>query len=76
MSLEMRPDCERCGRDLPPDSGEALICSFECTFCRACGEGPLNGACPNCGGVLQRRPMRAEPLLAAHPASTLRKGPA
>jgi hypothetical protein len=76
MTLEMRPDCERCGRDLPPGGGEAMICSFECTFCRACGEGSLNGACPNCGGELQRRPKRAAALLAKYPASTIRKGPA
>jgi uncharacterized protein len=75
MSLEMRPDCERCGRDLPPGSGEAMICSFECTFCAACAAGPLGGACPNCGGDLRRRPGRAESLLARYPASDLRKGP-
>jgi len=75
MSLEMRPDCERCARDLPPGSGEALICSFECTFCSACAAGPLGGICPNCGGDLQRRPGRAGVMLAQHPASTARKGP-
>ena len=56
--LEMRPDCERCGADLPPDSRDALICSFECTFCAACAHGPLAGVCPNCGGDLQQRPTR------------------
>jgi uncharacterized protein len=74
--LEMRPDCERCGRDLPPAAGDAFICSFECTFCTQCAQGPLGGACPNCGGMLERRPTRAEHLLARHPASTVRKGPA
>ena len=73
--LEMRPDCERCGRDLPPGSREAFICSFECTFCAACVEGPLAGACPNCGGVLERRPTRADDKLARYPGSTVRKGP-
>jgi hypothetical protein len=32
--LQLRPDCECCDADLPPDSGDAPICSFECTFCR------------------------------------------
>jgi hypothetical protein len=75
MTLQMRPDCENCGRDLPPDSNEALICSFECTFCAACVAGPLGGACPNCGGDLRKRPSRAGHWLANHPASTVRKGP-
>ena len=71
--LEMRPDCERCGRDLPPGSDEAFICSFECTFCADCTEGDLGRTCPNCGGVLERRPTRAEALLGKYPASTVRK---
>ena len=74
--LAMRPDCERCGRDLPPDSKEARICSFECTFCADCAEGSLSGACPNCGGELQARPTRAAHLLDKYPASTERKHPA
>ena len=56
--LEMRPACERCGRALPPDSGDAVICSFECTFCSDCARGGLGGRCPNCGGALERRPTR------------------
>jgi len=66
--LEMRPDCEACGRDLPPDA-DAMICSFECTFCTTCGTGP----CPNCGGVLTPRPTRAAHLLERHPPSSERK---
>ena len=73
--LEMRPDCERCGRDLPPESGDARICSFECTFCAPCAEGSLAGICPNCGGGLERRPTRAAHLLERFPASAERKGP-
>ncbi|HET9728679.1 MAG TPA: DUF1272 domain-containing protein [Acidimicrobiia bacterium] len=57
--LEMRANCEHCDADLPPDSTEAMICSYECTFCRECVEGPLNNKCPNCGGNLERRPVRA-----------------
>lgn len=73
--LEMRPDCERCGRDLPPETDEARICSFECTFCASCVDGPLGGICPNCGGSFERRPTRAAALLNRFPVSTERKGP-
>jgi hypothetical protein len=58
MTLELRPACERCGTALPPDSTEARICSYECTFCATCADALL-GVCPNCGGDLQRRPARA-----------------
>jgi hypothetical protein len=71
--LELRPNCECCGKDLPPDSGEALICSFECTFCAGCGSAVLGGICPNCGGMLVARPLRPAGLLARYPASTERK---
>ena len=76
MTLAMHPDCERCGRDLPPDSDDARICSFECTFCAACADGPLAGTCPNCAGNLQPRPRRVGAALERNPASTVRKGPA
>lgn len=56
--LELRPNCECCGVQLPPDSTLARICSFECTFCALCAEGPLGGQCPNCGGELVMRPRR------------------
>ena len=70
--LEVRPNCECCDRDLPPDSAEARICSFECTFCAACAEGALRGRCPNCGGELVRRPIRPAEKLGRFPASTKR----
>lgn len=70
--LQMRPGCECCDRDLPPESGEAWICSFECTFCTACVTGPLAGRCPNCGGAFTRRPTRVGAMLARNPASTVR----
>jgi uncharacterized protein len=70
--LEMRPGCERCDADLPPGSEAARICSFECTFCAACADGPLAGRCPNCAGTLQVRPTRAAGLLAEHPAVQVR----
>ena len=71
--LQLRPNCECCDRDLPPDSAEAVICSFECTFCRSCAEQVLGGRCPNCGGELVRRPIRPKEKLAKFPASTERK---
>ena len=53
--LELRPGCECCDRDLPPDSPDAVICTFECTFCRDCAESVLDNVCPNCSGELVRR---------------------
>jgi hypothetical protein len=70
--LELHPGCECCDKDLPPDSKEAMICSFECTFCRGCAETELEGRCPNCGGELVRRPIRPADKLAKFPASTKR----
>lgn len=70
--LELRPCCECCGGELPPDSEAARICSFECTFCAECAEGRLHGRCPNCGGELVRRPIRPVAALQKHPASTTR----
>ena len=71
--LELRPNCECCDRDLPPGSADALICSFECTFCRTCATSVLAGRCPNCGGELVARPRRSAELLSKHPASKVRK---
>ena len=70
--LEMRPDCETCGIDLPADEGGAFICSFECTFCAACAE-RFDDRCPNCGGELMDRPARVDDLLERYPASALRR---
>jgi hypothetical protein len=70
--LELRPNCECCGRDLPPASREAMICTLECTFCADCARDVLRGICPNCGGELVRRPVRPEDKLAGNPASTRR----
>ena len=70
--LLLKPNCECCDRDLPPDAAEARICSFECTFCADCVDGVLAGACPNCGGRFAPRPIRAAALLERFPASTER----
>jgi len=67
--LQLRPNCECCNRDLAPDSQEAFICSFECTFCRACKENVLGGKCPNCGGELVARPRRPADKLVKNPPS-------
>ncbi len=70
--LQLRPNCECCNRDLPNESTEARICTFECTFCSDCAATRLNHTCPNCGGELVRRPRRPAAALARHPASTER----
>ena len=69
--LKLRPNCECCNRDLPPESTDAFMCSFECTFCRSCSEA-LKGRCANCGGELVARPRRPSEKLARFPASTER----
>lgn len=70
--LQLRPNCECCNADLPAQSTQAMICSFECTFCADCASTKLLGVCPNCGGELLRRPIRPAAALARHPASTER----
>jgi hypothetical protein len=70
--LQLRPNCECCDVDLPPDSACARICTFECTFCAECAEAKLKGICPNCGGELVTRPRRPASKLAKHPASSER----
>ena len=70
--LALRPNCECCDRDLAPDSPDARICTFECTFCAACAQEKFQGRCPNCGGNFSPRPIRPAALLAKFPASTER----
>jgi uncharacterized protein len=70
--LELRPNCECCDKDLLPTAADALICSFECTFCAACAKNKLSGKCPNCGGELAVRPRRPIDKLARNPPSTNR----
>jgi hypothetical protein len=70
--LELRPNCECCDRDLAPESADARICTFECTFCARCADELLKGVCPNCGGNLVARPIRPDAKLARYPASTKR----
>jgi len=70
--LSLRPNCESCDKDLPAESREAYICSFECTFCYRCVTEKLRGVCPNCHGELVRRPIRPPSALEKNPASTKR----
>jgi len=70
--LALRPNCECCDKDLPPSSLDALICTFECTFCLHCADTILNYVCPNCAGNLVTRPIRPVDAVRDNPASTIR----
>ena len=76
--LKLHPNCECCDKDLPPESTQANICSYECTFCTACVENILKNVCPNCGGGFTPRPIRpkkeyrAGVSISNDPASTIR----
>ena len=67
--LDLRPNCENCNKSLPPASGEAMICTFECTFCVECVRDVLENVCPNCGGGFEKRPVRPVGELVKYPAS-------
>lgn len=79
--LELRPNCELCDKDLPPESADARICTYECTYCAYCAEIVLLNVCPTCGGNFVPRPIRPQKAyrdskklgLGHHPASTTRK---
>ena len=76
--LKLHPNCECCDKDLPPDSTEANICSYECTFCSHCVAEILQNVCPNCGGGFVPRPVRPKTehrsgvSISKNPASTIR----
>ena len=72
--LKLHPNCECCDKDLPPDSTEANICSYECTFCTDCVEGILQNVCLNCGGGFVPRPIR--PKTERRLGSSIAKDPA
>ncbi|HTW53835.1 MAG TPA: DUF1272 domain-containing protein [Stellaceae bacterium] len=72
--LQLRPNCECCGRDLPPEAADARICSYECTFCAECVETVLHNVCPNCAGGFSSRPIR--PVTERRPGVCLAKQPA
>ena len=72
--LELRPICEHCAKPLPPNSAEAMICTYECTFCKDCVEHVLHNVCPNCnGGNFSIRPIRVKKQLAKHPPTNTSK---
>ncbi len=64
--LEIRPNCELCDCDLPANATNAMICSYECTYCTDCAHDELKNVCPKCGGGFVPRPIR--------PARTWREG--
>lgn len=70
--LEIRPNCEHCNKDLHFDSLEAMICTFECTYCETCATTILKNVCPNCGGNFTQRPIRPKHVLEKYPPSTKR----
>lgn len=72
--LTLRPNCEWCDTDLPPEANNACICTYECTFCKDCVENVLNNVCPNCGGGFTPRPIR--PQTARRPGVSLEHQPA
>jgi hypothetical protein len=69
--LEIKPICENCGKPLPNGSTEAMICTFECTFCKDCVDSVLFNVCPNCGGGFERRPVRPSHLLEKYPVNKI-----
>ncbi len=70
--LELRPSCEHCDKALPVNSTEAMICTFECTYCKECAMDLFQNVCPNCGGGFTQRPVRPKGALEKYPASAVR----
>ena len=70
--LEIRPNCEHCNKNLPNTSTEAMICSFECTYCKTCAIEIFENVCPSCAGNFIKRPIRPSKMLERYPASTTR----
>ncbi len=68
--LEIRPNCEHCNKDLPNTSTEAMICSFECTYCKECALEIFENVCPSCSGNFVERPIRTQKYMEKYPAST------
>ena len=68
--LELRPSCEQCNTPLPYNATNAMICTFECTYCEDCATTIFKNSCPNCGGNFTKRPIRPAHLLEKYPAST------
>lgn len=67
--IEIRTHCENCNASLPPNSTDAMICAFECTFCKTCVDNILHNVCPNCAGGFEKRPILRSEYLAKYPPS-------
>lgn len=67
--IEIRTNCENCNKELAPNSVDAMICAFECTFCKECVDAILQNVCPNCGGGFEKRPILPKEYLPAYPPS-------
>ncbi|WP_299672542.1 DUF1272 domain-containing protein [uncultured Polaribacter sp.] len=70
--LEIRPNCEHCNKELPNTSTEAMICSFECTYCKTCAMAIFKNVCPSCSGNFTERPIRTKEMIEKYPASAER----
>ena len=70
--LELRPNCEHCNKDLSNNSTDAMICSFECTYCKTCAIEIFENVCPSCAGNFVERPIRTSEMIAKYPISTKR----
>ncbi len=68
--LEIRPNCEHCNKSLSNTSTEAMICSFECTYCRKCAITIFENVCPSCAGNFVPRPIRPSKMVEKYPVST------
>ncbi|WP_299885815.1 DUF1272 domain-containing protein [uncultured Lacinutrix sp.] len=68
--LDLRPNCEHCNKDLPNTSTDAMICSFECTYCKVCALEIFENVCPSCAGNFVERPIRPQKEIEKNPAST------
>ncbi|MDP5081207.1 MAG: DUF1272 domain-containing protein [Winogradskyella sp.] len=68
--LDLRPNCEHCNKALPNTSTEAMICSFECTYCKTCAIDIFKNVCPSCSGNFEARPIRPRKEIVNYPAST------
>ncbi|WP_334059028.1 DUF1272 domain-containing protein [Polaribacter sp. P097] len=69
--LQIRPTCEHCNKALPNHSTEAMVCSFECTYCKTCAIEIFKNVCPSCSGNFVERPIRPSKMLEKYPASTI-----
>ena len=70
--LELRPNCECCDRDLPPQSPDARICTFECTFCADSRRRRARRRLSQLRRQFRGSPIRPAAMLKKYPASACR----